>query len=193
MFYWYWLDSICQWPLSSHQRATFCPQLRNCAFYKIAPAYTQWHIIKRARQLNHQTPRLVKKFGVRCIVIGINTEIELRVASPVTRQSHHTSRRSWDVWWDCRVTGDATLTENRCISILSWCHKAYKCMQIRVCKSRKLLRIGHYRKHGSRPLSQQPPWLCFSGHCDVTEMHVSLNLDNMPQWKPANIRYLCRI
>ena len=34
----------------------------------------------------------------------------VKVASPVTRQSHHTPRLRLGVWWNCRITADATLT-----------------------------------------------------------------------------------
>ena len=38
---------------------------------------------------------------------------------PVTRYSHHIPKRSRGVCWDCQVTGDATLTDNRGINFYS--------------------------------------------------------------------------
>ena len=50
------------------------------------------------------------------MVIGIDTKIEARAASLVTRQSHHNPRQGLGVWWDYLVMGGANLIENRGIN-----------------------------------------------------------------------------
>ena len=65
-------------------------------------------------------------------VIGIDTESAVRVTSPVTRQSHHTSRRS-------RVTGDATLTLPR----YQFLHSIMLLVKFRTATNQKHLTWSH--------------------------------------------------
>ena len=79
------------------------------------------------------------------MIIGIDTEIEVRVASPMTRQSYHISRRSRWVWRDWRVTGDATDRKLWYQFLFNLdAAKHTKFILIRVWKNSKLLWISHY-------------------------------------------------
>ena len=61
--------------------------------------------------------------------IGIDTKIEVIVASPTTWEAHHSPRAKPEgeargLWWASQVVGDATMTEMEVsISILSWWNK----------------------------------------------------------------------
>ena len=87
----------------------------------------QWNRIGKYRLGAELTARPTSKSSLTPYDITVETdaEIEVRVASPVTRQSEHTTRQSRGAWLDCWVTGDANLTEIEVsITILSCCHNA---------------------------------------------------------------------
>ena len=82
------------------------------------------------------------------MVIGIYIEIEVKEASLVPRQSHHTPRRSRRMWWDSWVTGDATLTANRCIN--------FNCIMLPQCILH-LCKLGCVKAGNRTEIALNPP------------------------------------
>ena len=111
------------------------------------------------------------------MAIVIDTEIAVRVASPVGRCGEIAESQMTPLWSKVEVS----------ISNISWCHQfCYIYTDSGVCKQEIVQKIASNQSlWRARRQTIQPPKLRLGSYCGIKVLPVSLNLDNMHQWKLA--------